>query len=67
MNDGDTHERPLAVFAALASNLGIAIAKFVAAGITGSSAIDLRGDPFPRRHRQPGDAPPGHRALQAAG
>lgn len=38
-SSGESHGSPIAVYAAIAGNLGIAIAKFVAAVITGSSAM----------------------------
>ncbi len=37
------HERPIVIYAAIAANLGIAIAKFVAAALTGSSAMISEG------------------------
>ena len=37
------HERPIVVYAAIAANFGIAIAKFVAAALTGSSAMISEG------------------------
>ena len=36
-------ERPIVVLAAMAANLGIAVAKFVAAALTGSSAMISEG------------------------
>ena len=38
-----SHERPIVIYAAIAANLGIAIAKFVAAALTGSSAMISEG------------------------
>ncbi len=40
---GKHHERPIVVYAAIVANLGIAIAKFVAAALTGSSAMISEG------------------------
>lgn len=40
-----------AVIAAVVGNLIIAIIKFIAAAITGSSAMNLRGHPLARGHR----------------
>jgi len=37
------HERPIVVYAAIVANFGIAIAKFVAAALTGSSAMISEG------------------------
>ena len=36
-------ERPIVVYGALAANLGIAVAKFIAAALTGSSAMISEG------------------------
>jgi len=40
---GGGRERPVVVYAAIVANLGIAVAKFVAAGLTGSSAMISEG------------------------
>ena len=49
------------MYGALAANLGIGVAKFVAAGMTGSSSMLTEGFHSVRRQRQPGAA-----ALRAA-
>lgn len=40
---GGSHDRPIAVYGAMAANFIIAVAKFVAAGFTGSSAMISEG------------------------
>jgi cation diffusion facilitator family transporter len=43
MSGSDSHARPIAVYGAIVANTGIAIAKFVAAALTGSSAMLSEG------------------------
>ena len=43
MSGSDAHARPIAVYGAVIANTGIAIAKFVAAALTGSSAMLSEG------------------------